>query len=58
MDHKKIEKILSELKGVTYPEWQKISIAVNRYFDIEISNRKEEITVADLETMIHVMKKL
>lgn len=40
------EKIFEALDGITYAQWVKLSLKVNRYFEIENSKQKDKLSLA------------
>ena len=40
------EKIFESLNGITYAQWVKLALKVNRYFEIENSKQKDKLSLA------------
>ncbi len=58
MKEEKLQLILKDMQGITYPEWKKLSHVIDCYFSSEASAREKEIKMESPEVIMNSYKRL
>ena len=51
-----MEKYLEALKGITYPEWVKLKIGIDRAFSQQKNESEQKLKLADVEVVRNLIR--
>ena len=51
-----MEKYLEALKGITYPEWVKLKIGIDRAFSQQKNESEQKLKLADVEVVRNLIQ--
>lgn len=56
MEKKKLDAILDAMQGITYSEWKKLRICIDKYFQYEAGKQNNEIPLTNTEMITEEYK--